>query len=136
MFKHFLRLQWKSFFRAASFKTNLAFKIFMGFMALYFIVLFLSMGVGAFYIIEKNEWGDPLQVVNRFIIYYLAFDLAFRYALQKMPVTNIKPLLYLPFKKSQVVHYSLGKTAVSFFNLSHAFLRDMHRSVSSPGIWG
>jgi len=47
--------------------------------------------------------------------------MVFRYMLQKMPVTNIKPLLYLPLKKSQVVHYSLGKTVVSFFNWSHAF---------------
>jgi len=66
--------------------------------------------------IEEAEMGDPLRVVNKFMIYYLAFDMVFRYMLQKMPVTNIKPLLYLPFKKSQVVHYSLGKTIVSFFN--------------------
>ncbi|HET8737336.1 MAG TPA: DUF5687 family protein [Pricia sp.] len=121
MLRHFIRLQWKSFVRAASFKTNLVFKIFIGFMALYFIAIFLSMGVGAYYIIEKAGWGDPLQVVNQFMIYYLALDLALRYAMQKMPITNIKPLLYLPFKKSQVVHFSLGKTSVSFFNLAHAF---------------
>lgn len=121
MFKHFINLQWKSFVRAASFKTNLIFKIFMGFLGLYFIVVFLGLGVGAYYLIEKSGQGDPLQFVNRFLIYYLAVDLGFRYALQKMPITNIKPLLYLPFKKSQVVQYSLGKTTVSFFNLGHAF---------------
>ncbi|KKM92674.1 hypothetical protein LCGC14_1216040, partial [marine sediment metagenome] len=100
MLKHFLKLQWKSFIRAASFKTNLIFKIFMGFMALYFIVMFLAMGVGTFFIIQDRQWGDPLRVVNQFMIYYLAADLAFRYAVQKMPITNIKPLLYLPFKKA------------------------------------
>ncbi len=121
MFKHFINLQWKSFVRAASFKTNLVFKIFMGFLALYFIVVFLGLGVGAYYLIEKSVQEDPLQFVNRFLIYYLAVDLGFRYGLQKMPITNIKPLLYLPFKKSQVVHYSLCKTAVSFFNFGHAF---------------
>ena len=121
MLKHFITLQWKSFFRAASFKTNVAFKILMGFLALYFIAIFLSMGVGAFYMIEKLEWGNPLKVVGKIMIYYLAFDLLFRYMLQKMPITNIKPLLYLPFKKAQIVKYSLGKTALSFFNLAHAF---------------
>ncbi|SDD69979.1 hypothetical protein SAMN05421636_101444 [Pricia antarctica] len=121
MLKHFLNLQRKSFFRAASFKTNLIFKFFMGFMALYFMVVFLSMGVGAFYLLENSGLGDPLKIVNQFLIYYLAIDLAFRYAVQKMPITNIKPLLYLPFKKAQVVRYSLGKTVVSFFNLAHAF---------------
>ena len=121
MFKHFINLQWKSFYRAASFRTNLVFKIFLGFLALYFMFVFLSIGVWAFYLIEEAGWGDPLQTVNKFMIYYLAADLGLRYALQKMPITNIKPLLFLPFKKSQVVHYSLGKTMVSFFNLMHAF---------------
>jgi len=121
MFKHFLNLQWKSFFRSASFKTNLAIKILMGFGALYFIFVFGAMGVGAFFLIEKAEMGDPLEVVNKFLIYLFAFDLFIRYMMQKMPVTNIKPLLYLPFKKSQVVNFSLGKTVVSFFNWGYAF---------------
>ena len=121
MLKHFLTLEWKSFFRSASFKANLAIKIFMIFGALYFMVVFLGLGIGAFYIIEKQGWGDPLLIVNQFMIYYLVMDLYIRYMLQKMPITNIKPLLYLPVKKSQVVTYSLGKTVVSFFNWSHAF---------------
>ena len=121
MFKHFFKLQWKSFFRAASFKTNLVFKILMIFGALYFIVVFLALGVGSYFIIEKNGLGDPLLFVNKYIIYYLVMDVYIRYMLQKMPVLNIKPLLYLPFKKSQVVYFSLGKTIFSFFNWAHAF---------------
>jgi len=121
MFKHFIRLQWKSFFRAASFKTNLGFKILMIFGALYFIVVFLALGVGSFFIIEDAELGDPLRVVNQFLIYYLLMDLYARYMFQKMPIMNIKPLLYMPFKKSSVVKYSLGKTVLSFFNWMHAF---------------
>ena len=31
MFKHFINLQWKSFFRSASFKTEIWFKILMAF---------------------------------------------------------------------------------------------------------
>jgi len=121
MFKRLFDLQWKSFFRSASFQTEIWIKIFMGLGALYFILVFLGLGFGSFYMIEKAGWGDPLRVVNKYLVYYWAFDLAFRYMLQKMPVTNIKPLLYLPMKKSHVVHFSLGKTVVSFFNWSHAF---------------
>lgn len=121
MFKYFLSLQWKSFFRSASFKTEIWIKILMGLGVLYFVAVFLSLGFGVYFIIEKAKIGDPLRVVNQFMIYYLAFDMVFRYMLQKMPVTHIKPLLYLPLKKSQVVNYSLGKTVVSFFNWSHAF---------------
>ncbi|SFB70540.1 hypothetical protein SAMN04487891_101565 [Flagellimonas taeanensis] len=121
MFKHFLGLQWKSFYRSASFKTEIWFKILMALGALWFIGWFLLMGYGIYFFLEDAGLGDPLRVVNRFMVYYLTFDLVFRYMLQKMPVTNIKPLLYLPFKKSQVVNFSLGKTVVSFFNWSHAF---------------
>jgi hypothetical protein len=38
-----------------------------------------------------------------------------------MPVTNIKPLLNLPIKRDTIVHFSLGKTSISFFNMLHAF---------------
>tara|TARA_R110000796_G_scaffold37722_1_gene94989 strand:- start:25481 stop:26953 length:1473 start_codon:yes stop_codon:yes gene_type:complete len=121
MFKHFIKLQWKSFFRSASLKSNIAIKILMAFAALYFIAIFIGMGVGVYFLIEEANMGDPFDVVNKYMIYYIAFDLVFRYMLQKMPVTNIKPLLYLPFKKSQVVNFSLGKTILSYFNWSHAF---------------
>lgn len=121
MIKYFLQLQWKSFFRAASFKTSLVFKIFMILGFLYFSFVFLSLGVGAYFLLEKAGFEDPLLVVNKFMIYYLAGDLFLRYALQKMPVLNIKPLLYLPLRKNQIVTYSLGKTVMSFFNWVHAF---------------
>ncbi|MBT8184923.1 MAG: hypothetical protein KJN76_08780 [Eudoraea sp.] len=121
MLKHFINLQWKSFFRSASFKTNIGFKILMIFGALYMAVVFLALGVGSYYIIKKEGLGDPLIVVNKFLIYYFVADLYMRYMLQKMPILNIKPLLYLPFKKGEVVKYSLGKTIVSFFNWAHAF---------------
>lgn len=121
MLKHFINLQWKSFVRSASFKTELWIRILTFIFILYFLVMFLSLGVGLFFMIRKMDVGDPLIVVNRFLIYYVAADLFFRYMLQKMPVTNIKPLLYLPFTKNQVVHFSLGKTLFSFFNVVHAF---------------
>ncbi len=121
MFKHFIRLQWKSFFRAASYKTNLAFRILMIFGALYFVAVFLALGVGSFYFIRDAGISDPLQWVNRYMIYYLAGDLYIRYMLQRMPVMNIRPMLYLPFRKNQIVSFSLAKTVTSFFNWAHAF---------------
>ncbi|MCX2681179.1 DUF5687 family protein [Galbibacter sp. EGI 63066] len=121
MIKHFISLQWKSFVRAASFSSNLAIKILLGFFALYMIASFSIMGGLAYYLIEENLQMEPVEVINRFLIYYLVIDLFFRYLLQKMPVVNIKPLLYLPFKKSKIVQFSLWKTAVSFFNIIHAF---------------
>ena len=121
MFKHFIKLEWKSFFRSASFATNLALKIVMGFMAIYFMVIFVAAGVGVFFFLKEEFHLEPLATVNKYLIYYLVGDLVIRYFFQKMPVTNIKPLLNLPIKRDTIVHFSLGKTSISFFNMLHAF---------------
>ncbi|MGB5942577.1 MAG: DUF5687 family protein [Leeuwenhoekiella sp.] len=120
MLKHFISLQWKSFVRSASFKTNLILKILMVFGALYFIALFLGAGFILFYGLKKNGM-EPLATLNKYLIYVLVVDLLFRYFFQKMPVMNIQPLLTLPIKKNKIVNFALGKTAVSYFNLLHAF---------------
>ena len=121
MFKHFISLEWKAFFRSASFATNLALKIVMGFVAIYFMLIFIGAGVGVFFLIKEELHLEPLAVVNKYLIYYLVGDLVIRYFFQKMPVTNIKPLLNLPIKRDTIVHFSLGKTSISFFNILHAF---------------
>lgn len=121
MFKKFIMLEWKAFFRSASFRTNLALKILMIFVAIYFTVIFLAMGIGVFFLIKKEMNLDPLIVVNRFMIYYFLFDLMMRLFLQKIPVMNIRPLLTLPIKKSTIVNFALGKTMLSFFNVVHCF---------------
>lgn len=120
MFKKFLYLEWKASVRAASFASNVALKILMGFLALYFTVVFLGLGVAAFYILKKMNL-DPLVAVNKFLIYYLFMDLIIRLLLQKIPVLNIRPLLVFPIRKSVIVNFSLGKTMLSFFNVVHAF---------------
>ncbi len=121
MFKHFIKLEGKSFFRSASFATNLALKIVMGFMAIYFMVIFVAAGVAVFFLLKEEFHLEPLATVNKYLIYYLVGDLVIRYFFQKMPVTNIKPLLNLPIKRDTIVHFSLGKTSISFFNMLHAF---------------
>ena len=120
MFAKFIYLEWKSFTRSASFASNLALKILMGFLVLYFTLVFLALGVGAFYILKEMKL-DPLVTINKFLIYYFVMDLIVRLLLQAIPVMNIRPLLTMPFKRPTIVHFSLGKTALSFFNLVHAF---------------
>jgi hypothetical protein len=44
-----------------------------------------------------------------------------RFFLQKLPVMNIKPFLVLPIKRGKILHYVLGKSAVSFFNFLPLF---------------
>lgn len=122
MIRHFLRLEWKQYFRSSYWQKSLVLNIFLVFFALYMLVSFLVLGFGAFFLIEDQLPGkDPLQVVNSFLIFAIFGDLVFRYLMQKLPVMNIKPMLTLPVKKSRLVHYILGKSAASFFNIMPLF---------------
>jgi len=119
---HFLKLEWKQFFRSSHWQKGIAIKILMAFFALYFIVVFLGIGVGGYFILKKQfPEQDPLILVNSFLLYVFLGDLIFRYFMQKLPVMNIKPMLTLPIKKSKIVHFILVKSSFSFFNIMSLF---------------
>lgn len=118
----FLKLEWKQYFRSSHWQKGIALKIIMAFFALYFIVSFLAIGVGGYYLLKKEfPDSDPLQMVNSYLLYAVLGDLIFRYLMHKLPIMNIKPLLTLPIKRSKLVHYVLAKSAVSFFNILGLF---------------
>lgn len=122
MITTFISLQWKSFVRSASFKQSLAVKIIMGLFAAMLILEFLAFGVGAFFMLEDvfpDE--DPFVLINRYMAYWLLFDLFYRFMLQKLPVMNVQPLMVLPIKRSKIIHFLLSKSLVSFFNIAPLF---------------
>jgi hypothetical protein len=122
MISHFLKLEWKQFFRSASFGKSIGLKILMGFFALMFAGYFLAGGLFAFKILKKFFPGqDPLQVVNSFLLFAIVGDLIFRYLMQKLPLMNIQPMLTLDIKKNSIVHYVLVKSSFSFFNIMSLF---------------
>jgi hypothetical protein len=122
MISHFLKLEWKQYFRSSHWQKGIALKIIMGLFVLYFVAVFLAVGIGGYYILKKQfPDSDPLQFVNSYLLYAVLGDLIFRYLMQKLPVMSIKPLLTLPIKKSNLVHYVLGKSSVSFFNILGLF---------------
>ena len=120
MIRQFISLEWKAFSRSASFKMNLFIKILLGIIALFYLVLILSLGVGVFFIL-KEKGLEPLSTVNKYLIYWWLADLMIRYFMQKSPVMYVKPFLAMPLKKGKVVHFLLGKSGISFFNFYAAF---------------
>lgn len=122
MVKHFLSLEWKSFLRSTSFGKSLGITIFMGFISLYFIILFLGMGLLLYPgLKEAFPDKDPLFIVNSLLFYWILADLIFRFFFQKLPVMSVKPLLQLPIKRRNIVNFVLGKSALSFFNFLPLF---------------
>ena len=106
MISHFLKLEWKQYFRSSHWQKGIALKIIMGFFVLYFLVVFLAIGIGGFFVLKKEfPESDPLQLVNSYLLFAVLADLLLRYFMQKLPIMNIKPLLILPIKKNILVHY-------------------------------
>ncbi len=122
MILHFLKLEWKQYFRSSHWQKGIALKIIMGFFVLYFLISFLAIGIGGYFFLKKVfPESDPLQMVNSYLLFAILGDLIVRYLMQKLPIMNIKPLLILPIKKNKLVHYVLGKSAFSIFNILGLF---------------
>ena len=122
MIKHFLNLEIKSFFRSASVGKSLGLKILMGFLGIYFTLVFLAMGVGMYPILEKLfPKQEPVKVFNNLMVYWILFEMVFRFFMQTLPVINIRSFLLTPIKKQAIIHYVLIKSMFSFYNLM-AFL--------------
>jgi len=123
MIKRFISLEWKQFKRASYFEKGLAIKILLFLGVLYFGGAALMLGAGLFFIIKKTVPNvDPIEIVNKFLIFWFLFDLLLRYFMQQLPVMNVKPLMTIPVKRNSVIHYLLGKTSISFFNILPLFI--------------
>lgn len=122
MIKQFINFEWKQFFRSSYWQKSIGLNILMAFLALYFMLTFLALGISLFPILDEQfPDSDPLLLLNGFLFYWFLADLLMRFFLQKLPVMNIKPLLVLPIKRRSILHYVLGKSAVSFFNFLPLF---------------
>ena len=118
MIKHFITLQWKSFFRSASLGKDLGVRMFMGFLALYFMGSFLLLGIALYPVLTELYPGeDQLSTANSLVLYWIAAELVCRFFIQTLPVMDIRPLLLLPVKKGKAIHYLLLKSVFSLFNL-------------------
>jgi hypothetical protein len=122
MIKQFLNLEWKQYFRSSYWQKNILLNILLVFVALYFIAMFLLMGIAMYPLLKKffpDE--DPFIMFNSFLFFWILGDLFVRFFFQKLPVMSVKPLLTLPIKRKTVVNFVLGKSALSFFNFLPLF---------------
>ncbi|RXP54263.1 hypothetical protein EC396_09365 [Lutibacter sp. HS1-25] len=123
MIKNFLNFEWKQFSRSSYFQKGIGIKILLALAVLYFGGIALLVGAGLFFILKKAiPETDPIILVNNFLIFWFIFDLVLRFFMQQLPVMNVKPLMIVPVKRSTIINYLLGKTALSFFNFLPLFI--------------
>lgn len=120
--KQFLNLEWKQFFRSSHWQKSMALNIVLVFFVLYFMLTFLILGIAIVPILKDAAPGeDVFKLINSYLFYWILADLFVRFFFQKLPVMSVKPLLTLNVKRSKVVHYVLGKSATSVFNILPLF---------------
>ncbi|MEE1884263.1 DUF5687 family protein [Pedobacter flavus] len=113
----FLSHQWIEFWRSKGKSTNLASKIVLGFLMIYFLVVAIILGISLPELINKFSPGsDVIQIFNGFIFYYFIIELASRIQLQELPTISIVPYLHLKIKKSQIVNFLNIRSFINFFN--------------------
>jgi len=119
-------LQWKSFFRSASFAGNIFSKIIMFIGVLYVTLISLSLGVihgsgGSIIQPDAEDIANPFSWINKSIIYGFGYWIVVRYIFQKVPILNLRALLLTPLRKSRIIRYALNQTIFSIFNLVSFF---------------
>ncbi len=118
MFKRFIDLQWKAFFRSSSFGKSLTLKIVMIFFGIWMLISLVSMGTGLYFILrDVFPHENPMWILSKYMVYWVLIELFFRYFMQKLPVMDVKPLLSMPIKKNSISHYILGRSAFSGYNI-------------------
>lgn len=114
---------WREVTRSSTFGKSLATTIMLGFLALYFAVNFLALGIMIPKIMqEKFPDADPVSMFNSYLLIYFAFDLLFRQMLQSLPTISFKPFIILNIKRSRISRYLLFRSAIHFFNFLPYFL--------------
>ncbi len=98
MFSRFINLEIKQFFRSSYWQKSMALNALMVLLGLYFILIFLGLGIALLPIL-KSQFPEvnPFVKINDFVFYWLIAELFVRFFMQKLPVMSVKPLLYLPY---------------------------------------
>jgi len=122
MISKIIGLELKQFFRSSYLQKGIFIKIILGLVGLFLLGNAFALGFGLYHVLHtKFPDQNVLELINSFFFYWFIGDLLFRFFLQKLPVFSVKPLLYLPIRKTKILHYILIKTAFSFFTFLPLF---------------
>ena len=114
---------WREVTRSSAFGKSLATSIMLGFLAIYFAVNFLAIGIMLPDMLQKKFPDvDPVSKFNSYLLIYFGFDLLFRQLLQNLPTISFKPFIILNIKRSRIARYLLFRSVFHFFNFLPYFL--------------
>ncbi|OHX67768.1 DUF5687 family protein [Flammeovirga pacifica] len=93
-------------------------KFFVVLMVIYFIGIAISLGLFLNTILLKiDETQLATFTLSKGLFFYFVFDLLLRSLLQTQGTFDVKPYLYLPIKRSSILHFLQVKSLFSAFNI-------------------
>lgn len=114
----FLRLEWLQRTRSASFDRMLLTGIILALFAVSALGFLALLGATMNTWLQELAGEEPtLRFLNRFLIYFVAFEFIFRYFLQKLPVFELEKFLHLPVRRATIMHYLMARSYLSPLNL-------------------
>ncbi|MCL6257827.1 DUF5687 family protein [Aquiflexum sp. TKW24L] len=109
-----IRLELLKSIRSTSFAKSALVAIFLAFLALLLLSYVVMLGLFLKPIIEKGfESNDAYATLSGVMVYFFLFEFMYRYFVQKLPVIELERFLHLPIKKSNIIHFLLGRSFVS-----------------------
>lgn len=122
MYNWFFILERKRLARGNKSNMDIVVLVFKWLAIIYFACMMLLAGIATYQGIQEYFTNtSPIEIVSRYLIYYFAFELSFRFFFQKGPVASIKPYLILNIPRSKIVTFYVGKTFLSAFNIVQLF---------------
>jgi hypothetical protein len=104
--------------RSTSFAKSALVAVFLGFLTIVLLSYILLLGIYLKEIIEKGfESPDAYATLSGVLIYFYLFEFMYRYFVQKLPVMELERFLHLPIRKSNIIHFLLGRSFVSPLSL-------------------
>ena len=113
MIIEFIKLRLRESTRSSVWNKNVVINIILALFMLYMMVCFFILGFVLDRALMKAFPGyDPVEILNRVLLYYFAFELFVRFLMQQTPAISITPFLHLPVKRSSLMHLLLARSAI------------------------
>ena len=109
--------------RNPAFETNRFAKFLMYFMIVYWVALFLFMGVMLPFALEDIVPNmEPYHIMNQGILYVMVADFLLRFMAQPSVSQEIKPYLLMPVKRKKLISMLLLKSGLDGYNFIWFFV--------------
>ena len=117
MIIEFIKLRIRESTRSSMWNKNVIINIVLALFMLYMMVCFLIVGFTLDRILIKGFPGtDPVDLLNRVLLYYFGLELLIRFFMQSTPAMSITPFLHLPVGRSFLMHFLLARSIIGPLN--------------------